>query len=149
MTDEPRPDEQVRAEDAERVGNDAVERRAISVGNVVRNRRTQPDGNVPRAESRGFYRDLDGRRRIVGAGQVVPDGWTRLGAADVEERRLGSELAGVTAKAGDGNGTGDGDGPTLKELRKRASELEVRGASKMNRDALVAAIAEAEGRKAE
>lgn len=98
---EPRPDDQVRAEDQERVGNDAVSRRAISVGNVVRNRRAAPDADVERASERSHYRDLDGRRRVVGAGQAVPDGWTRIGPASLEDRQEASlQAAGVGDLAG-------------------------------------------------
>lgn len=112
---ETRPDDQVRAEDAERRGNDAVERRAISVGNVVRNRRNSPDADVERADTRGYYRDPEGRRRIVGAGQVVPEGWTRDGTADLEERRSEALAASGLEATGDG-----AEGAATKRSRSRS-----------------------------
>jgi hypothetical protein len=97
MTDETRTDADVRADDAQRVGDNAVESRAVSVGNVVRNRRGVGDEKVDKAESRGHYRDLDGRRRVVGAGQRVPDGWTRIETADLGDRE-GKGPAGTPAE---------------------------------------------------
>lgn len=86
-----RSNDEVRAEDAARVGvegeGDAIETRAVGApGTPVRNRRAEPAADAKRAESRGVYEDLAGTRRIVGAGQVIPDGWKRAEGAVVEER---------------------------------------------------------------
>jgi len=86
-----RSNDEVRAEDAARTGidgeGDAIETRAVGApGTPVRNRRAQPDAEAKRAESRGVYEDVAGTRRIVGAGQVIPDGWKRVEAAVVDER---------------------------------------------------------------
>lgn len=86
MTDTPRSDEQVRADDAARVAEgDAVERRAIGSPATVQRRSSVAEG-VPRAESRGIYRDLDGGRRVVGAGDPIPDGWERIESASIADR---------------------------------------------------------------
>jgi hypothetical protein len=86
-----RSDAEVRAEDAQRVGIEddgaAIETRAVGAPGIpVRNRRAQPDADAKRAESRGIYTDPGGARRVVGAGQVIPDGWTRVESATVEDR---------------------------------------------------------------
>lgn len=48
---------------------------------------TTPAADAPRAESRGVYIDgQTGRRRIVAAGDVVPEGWERESDAAIEDR---------------------------------------------------------------
>jgi hypothetical protein len=51
----------------------------------VPSRRGQTD-DAPRAETAGYYHDRLGKRRVLGAGQVVPDGWVRVGDRDLAER---------------------------------------------------------------
>jgi hypothetical protein len=68
---------------------DDVSARAIDAPPVasqrVPSRRGVPDDR-PRAETTGYYHDLSGKRRVVGAGQVVPEGWVRVGDRDLAER---------------------------------------------------------------
>lgn len=84
-TGTPLSNDEARAAELERTaGGDGVETRAISVGNVIRNRRVTRTGK--RAETRGIYRDGDGRRRVLPAGAVIPAGWQRIESADLEDR---------------------------------------------------------------
>lgn len=88
---------EVRAADQARVGVDGddsntVEQRAVGAGTTVQNRRAQADPRLKRAETRGIYRDNTngGARRVVGAGQVIPDGWERIESATVSDRTIES-----------------------------------------------------------
>jgi hypothetical protein len=143
-------DAQARADDRARVGIDgdgaAVEHRAVaSASTPIRNRRATVDESVPRAATRGIYLDTANVRRVVGAGQPIPDGWTRVEPATVEDRstdnaraiHAGGKAPASTAKA-----------PTLKDLQERAGELGIEGRSAMNKNDLKAAIADAEAKAA-
>lgn len=123
MTDKPRSNAEARADDQARVGvegvegaGDAVETRAIGGrGTVVRNRRAEPDAQVPRAETRGIYRDpISGARRTVGAGQPIPDGWKRIESATVSDRSVDggreAHASGATPVDSSGGATRSGRG---------------------------------------
>jgi hypothetical protein len=118
MPPDTRSDAEVRAEDQSRAGNDAVEHRAIGGATVIR--RNDPTAQVERAETRGHYRDLDGRRRVVGAGQPVPDGWTRIDTAELADRvgqgPDGSPASGATLAAE--AESGDEKSPSSRRRRR-------------------------------
>lgn len=108
-------DEEARREDLERTAG-GVETRAVGGGTTVRNRRAERRGR--RAESRGIYRDLNGGRRVVGQGQVIPDGWERIEAATLEDR-IGETPTeqrdpGATTSGGDDGGSGSAAKPKRK-----------------------------------
>lgn len=84
---DPTTDEQVRADDAARGADDATETRAVANAAPPVSRRAQSSEKVKRAESRGIYRDpITQARRVVGQGQVIPDGWTRIESGSLEDR---------------------------------------------------------------
>lgn len=91
---------------------DAVAARAIDVGR----RRAAPGEDVTIAETRGVYRDAQGRRRVVGAGQAVPrnaDGaaWERVEDAPLEGRAEGLAVrGGAEGNAGEPTEAGTGGG---------------------------------------
>lgn len=76
----PRSDDEVRRDDAERSRS--------SASNVVDvpARGSGVPSDAPRAESRGIYADGNDRRRVLGAGEPVPDGWRRIEDGDVAAR---------------------------------------------------------------
>jgi hypothetical protein len=53
--------------------------------------RAQKDGR--RASVRGVYQDRAGDRRVVGAGDVIPDGWTAVEETDLNARAAGTPTA--------------------------------------------------------
>lgn len=66
-----------------------VSERAVDIapaGGLTSVARSELNPDAPRAETRGAYRTPDGRRRIVGAGQPVPDGWRRIEDASLSAR---------------------------------------------------------------
>lgn len=116
-----RPDDEVRAEDRERVGvrdGDDVSTRAVDVppvgssleGGRVRNRRVdQFAAQTQRAPERGIYLDRQGVRRVVGAGAPIPPGWTKVDDADLASRAGTVETAAAERDtAGPGNEDPDG-----------------------------------------
>lgn len=147
-TETPQTDAQARADDRARHGIDgdgnAVEHRAVGSSSMrVRNRRAQPDDTVERAATRGIYTDTAGVRRTVGAGQVIPDGWTRVQSATIEDRTTdNSRRAHAEGKAAPAASADKG--PTKKDLEARAGELGVEGRSGMTKAQLEKAIADAE-----
>lgn len=102
--DPPRSDAEVRAEDQARVGVDgdgeARQHRAVSPGGVRVNRRAVADPEAKRAETRGRYRDpINDAIRIVGAGDVIPDGWERVESASLSDRGVeGARAAHASGK---------------------------------------------------
>jgi hypothetical protein len=111
-TDTPRSDAEVRAEDQARVGRDgdAVEHRAVTSRVQTINRRAQAPEGAKFAETRGVYRDpVNGARRIVGAGQAIPDGWDRVESASLADR--GVENAREAHAAGERIGSAQGAAP--------------------------------------
>lgn len=74
-------DDEVRERDAARTGG----RAGVNIIDVPA--RPPVNSDAPRAQSRGVYRDGNGDRRIVAAGDVIPDGWTHVeDAPTIEER---------------------------------------------------------------
>jgi hypothetical protein len=89
--------------------NETVESRAIGAGRTAVRRGDEAD--VERADTRGAYRDLNGTRRIIGAGGVVPAGWKRIEDADLASRVEGLEVrGGPEGNAGEAEGGGTGGG---------------------------------------
>lgn len=146
-------DQQVRADDQQRVG--------VAGGDVESRVATIPrapalgTGEVERASRRSLYRDLDGRRRIVGAGQVIPTGWEAIdedastsGRGDRTTTAHPTEALGRDAgRAEDRAKRGPRDGsskPTKDQLLERAAELDVEGRSSMSKAQLERAIKKAE-----
>lgn len=107
--------EQARREDLERTAG-GVEQRAVGGGTTVSNRRAERRGR--RAESRGIYRDLEGGRRIVGQGQVIPDGWERIEAATLEDRVGETPTEQRDPAATTSGGNDGGSGSAAKPKRK-------------------------------
>jgi hypothetical protein len=115
-----------------------------------------------RASVRGVYADREGKERIVGAGDVIPRGWTHVRDADNFGARAAAPPS-ARARAGGGGGRRGGGkakpkpdedksvpgpdenkAPTKAELEARAAELDIEGRSSMNKDELALAIAAAE-----
>lgn len=114
---EHRTDEEVRAADLAAAEGNAIQQRAIGTERNIVNRRAI-DSAQPRAETRGRYRDLDGRERIVGSGQPIPAGWRRIESADLDERTAAvADESDRTAAAAEAAGaTPDAPPAALQEL---------------------------------
>lgn len=74
---------------------------AAPAGGMVRvGARVELDAEAERASKRSIYRDTNNRRRVVGAGQVIPAGWTFVEDASLAKRVAEAEQSyGVTDKA--------------------------------------------------
>lgn len=127
MAEPNRSNAQVMAD--ERTSSDGVETRAIgNAATPLTSRRGAHPRGAKRAESRGVYRDpITDARRIVGQGQVIPDGWTRIESASLDDRggdtsrarhAEGDTVADPSAAGGAraGGGMSDDDHEAVDEL---------------------------------
>lgn len=157
-------DQEVRAADQQRVGvaggDGDVESRAVT---IPRAPALRDEGEVDRESTRSVYRDLEGRRRIVGSGAVIPPGWTRVEGAPLQGRGDRTETAHPdealgrdagrksrsksSGSSGSSKSSGGSSKPTLEDLRQQASDLEIEGRSNMSRKQLTDAIAKAKADK--
>lgn len=91
-------DAEARKADAERVGvagaDDPSPTNVVDVPSAGRGRR-RGEEEGERAAQRGVYRDGHNRRRIVGAGSIIPDGWEKVEDAPVSERDVDAPSRGA------------------------------------------------------
>lgn len=117
MTEKARSDAQVREDDARRIREegDAIERRAVGSPGTITRRAVVAD-DVERAANRGVFRDGNGARRVVGAGDPIPDGWEHIEDASIEDR-----VGTVPNRQSAGDDVADGGGEAPKSKRSRSS----------------------------
>lgn len=55
--------------------------------------RRNVDPDAKRAESRGIYEDREGTRRVVAAGDAIPEGWSLVDDTPLEDRAASTPTA--------------------------------------------------------